>query len=88
MIGGLIKSETAWVLSRTSTFDANKAEELKNILKAQGVNTDGQTLTNGQIYYRESSSSSDLNKHFIVKEYMLLSLKKNILHFSNFFKLI
>lgn len=40
LIGGLIKSETSWVLSRTSTFDANKVEELKNILKVQGVNTD------------------------------------------------
>lgn len=39
LISGILKSETAWVLSRTPTLDANKVEELKNILKDQGVNT-------------------------------------------------
>ena len=37
ILGSTIKYETGWVLSRTPTLQQNKVEELKQVLKAIGV---------------------------------------------------
>ena len=39
LLANVLKSETAWVLSRTSTFPTDKVEELKAILQQNGVDT-------------------------------------------------